>query len=1355
MTNAILRGKPDAGNPHVRFDEGEVASAKPRRGSLLYNKHKLLVAAVLITAEFAFAETFTWTGAQDAYWTNAANWTVGGVASTRFPGVLLTGTDKVAQTNDYAAQDADADVAKFEGAFARNVLNLDGLFSVKNVTITGADTPSVVFGAAEGQPLPIGYRGTLTIEASVLRTPTFPYGIVMGKGNQNTSRSVKFTLTQNSPQPLHIAGPCTDTSDVRYTGSWWLSCPYFYGKGDIVFDGKVKFVTIMDAYFYSLGKVVFNADWGGLRGFSVQTAGRHDFVVGEGVTLTWDRNIGHEFSIGANIQATFTGGGTLVYNNAKEHQGGYACQWNVNSSSMLKLDGPMLRSNLSNANNDGGLMDTYNNAGPHGMLDFVTTNAITGPIKLYSQGVMRTPAIGAAGDASPVGCGSEIIFARGSTLAYAGSGETTTRLIAITNAGTCAGTLMQDGTGAWTVASPIVARAGNATLILKNGTDAPATLATALADTDDNGVTRAFSLEKSGSGNWTLTGVNTYTGATTVDGGTLTLAVGASIAATSGVELKNGGELVIEGDEPVTLPAITLTSGANVIRLTGSSTTATLPAPAFVAGTLNIRTATAAATVLIPELKESGAPAGLYMNGVRATVDGDGKVSPDPAYGAVIAASGDVVPDLPDRPVVVAFAGTGDAANTLAQDATSVGSLVQTSAFESTVALGEGQTLTADKIAVESASAALTIGDEPGKGTLSSTAALLFANGSESALTVNAALQPGTEAWVKGGTSPVTLAGGANGTLVLKQTAGDVVVTGAQTYDFEYFTVGTNGTASTPVPKIIFDGAKDVWLGKIPCRVGPEYRSGTHVSHGACAMMFVTNSLIRNHDLMLTDFGTDRPADGFEPYTGYGLQIGDRSYGELYIQAGAVITNRLMLGNAFDDQHTGCGTVYQDGGEIFALGQDGGTHYSSHVGNRTSHGYYELNAGKLGWGGNGGVAGYASGILVQHGGEMFVTNTLGNAKGAATTFCVGFANSGRGQMVFLGGTTKFANAYLKTCGASTYSDGGGEIVLAANGNVDCGQIPLYTGLNDGPTNGVGITATHDCVITLAGGLLRTAGFGQAGDPVKRRNRAVVNFNGGTLKLSRDSQNVFKYGTYYAMSTVTVFSAGAVIDTDGRIGNKSTVSLQGPVGGGVSGFAAGAFPKTFRTCPSIRIVGDGFGASAYPVWNRETKQVTDVVIVAPGTGYSNAKLRFYINEEVSQTAVDCTIAESPNTGSFTKRGEGDFTFMAENTYGGRTILEGGTLILGVPNALPTTTSIVPRGGILEATADNFPTALTVDVSELDPEAKSVTFARMASGELAAPPAVTVVGGEPGQDWHVTSAGGVFRVGVRKGTMLIVR
>ena len=56
MTNAILRGKPDAGNPHVRFDEGEVASAKPRRGSLLYSKSLFGAMCAALCAAVAGAE---------------------------------------------------------------------------------------------------------------------------------------------------------------------------------------------------------------------------------------------------------------------------------------------------------------------------------------------------------------------------------------------------------------------------------------------------------------------------------------------------------------------------------------------------------------------------------------------------------------------------------------------------------------------------------------------------------------------------------------------------------------------------------------------------------------------------------------------------------------------------------------------------------------------------------------------------------------------------------------------------------------------------------------------------------------------------------------------------------------------------------------------------------------------------------------------------------------------------------------------------------------------------------------------------------------------------------------------------
>ena len=51
---AALRGKPDAGNPHVRFDEGEVAlAATPRLGAPLYKKIACLAVAGLSLAVFA------------------------------------------------------------------------------------------------------------------------------------------------------------------------------------------------------------------------------------------------------------------------------------------------------------------------------------------------------------------------------------------------------------------------------------------------------------------------------------------------------------------------------------------------------------------------------------------------------------------------------------------------------------------------------------------------------------------------------------------------------------------------------------------------------------------------------------------------------------------------------------------------------------------------------------------------------------------------------------------------------------------------------------------------------------------------------------------------------------------------------------------------------------------------------------------------------------------------------------------------------------------------------------------------------------------------------------------------------
>ena len=55
MTNAALRIAPDAGNPHVRFDEEEVASAAtPRRGSLFYRANKMQAGSCKLAMAFAW-----------------------------------------------------------------------------------------------------------------------------------------------------------------------------------------------------------------------------------------------------------------------------------------------------------------------------------------------------------------------------------------------------------------------------------------------------------------------------------------------------------------------------------------------------------------------------------------------------------------------------------------------------------------------------------------------------------------------------------------------------------------------------------------------------------------------------------------------------------------------------------------------------------------------------------------------------------------------------------------------------------------------------------------------------------------------------------------------------------------------------------------------------------------------------------------------------------------------------------------------------------------------------------------------------------------------------------------------------
>jgi len=142
MTNATLRGKPDAGNPHVRFDEGEVASTKPRRGSLLYKKLMVALgmaaalAAGATEAEPGFVSLFN--GRDLSGWEGA---TTNGRFRVDAEGCLVCvreGGWKMRPLNIWTAREYTNFVFRFEFQLSANVNNGVGIRAPKGDYVTSS-----------------------------------------------------------------------------------------------------------------------------------------------------------------------------------------------------------------------------------------------------------------------------------------------------------------------------------------------------------------------------------------------------------------------------------------------------------------------------------------------------------------------------------------------------------------------------------------------------------------------------------------------------------------------------------------------------------------------------------------------------------------------------------------------------------------------------------------------------------------------------------------------------------------------------------------------------------------------------------------------------------------------------------------------------------------------------------------------------------------------------------------------------------------------------------------------------------------------------------------------------------------
>ena len=195
--------------------------------------------------------------------------------------------------------------------------------------------------------------------------------------------------------------------------------------------------------------------------------------------------------------------------------------------------------------------------------------------------------------------------------------------------------------------------------------------------------------------------------------------------------------------------------------------------------------------------------------------------------------------------------------------------------------------------------------------------------------------------------------------------------------------------------------------------------------------------------------------------------------------------------------------------------------------------------------------------------------------------------------------------------------------------------------------------------------------------------ALVNFNGGALRVNYATYNSSSLLGGSAIDRATIYSQGATIDT---YGFDVTVlqPLMAPPGNGVTYIPVTANGTGYIGRPIVTLTGGGgTGATAIAEFDPTSQQVTGVTITSPGFSYSTApSVSFIGGGGTAPTLGSVSIAANNVSGGLTKIGAGVLTLSGVNTYGGMTIISNGTLRLGVANALPTNAPITIAGGILD-------------------------------------------------------------------------
>jgi autotransporter-associated beta strand protein len=168
---------------------------------------------------------------------------------------------------------------------------------------------------------------------------------------------------------------------------------------------------------------------------------------------------------------------------------------------------------------------------------------------------------------------------------------------------------------------------------------------------------------------------------------------------------------------------------------------------------------------------------------------------------------------------------------------------------------------------------------------------------------------------------------------------------------------------------------------------------------------------------------------------------------------------------------------------------------------------------------------------------------------------------------------------------------------------------------------------------------------------------ALNFNGGVLRASASNA-----GFVTGVAT-SIYAGGATVD-DGGFNVTIATPLNAASGNGVSATGLTVSGGGYIAPPVVAISGGGgTGATANALIDA-AGNLTGIQITNPGNGYTETPIFTLLGGGIGNTGTiggAAQIIVNNTTGGFTKLGAGNVTLTGGSTYGGPTVVSGGSLI----------------------------------------------------------------------------------------------